>query len=305
LADTHAPVCNPTDEDSALFQGKTAREFFAARSSQNDCVAKYEAAKKTFLDAQATLTKMVASGAAAADIDTQENQVESVRQPYLEATADCGPCVTNPIPDPVEVPGNGRTEVWYKSDGSCQLPGTDRTELAFKFDTLTTQLTHLSAYPRQPKTGKGFDSIIDVTAYDPKTGVFDRSIDAFNGAGAWLWLAVKGPLSTAFSYYFYDKYQFSTKNGLREFTMRGDSVAPNGFTAPQILSYTSASGKKHNVLNTMLGIGSSTTWYVNEDGYIRYCATADFPIKSDFVKNFGRQQMMDLLATAAAKAEGP
>jgi hypothetical protein len=303
-ADGQAPVCNPTDEDTALFQGKTAREFFANRAAQHDCVTRYEKAKNDFSTARATLTQMVAAHAAPADIDRQEAQVDSLRTPYMEATAECGPCIANPITDPVEVSAGGRTQIWYKTDGSCQLPTTDREELSQSFDRLTRDLTHLSAYPRQPASGKGYDSILDVTGYDTKTGNLDHTLDGFDGAGSSLFLEVKGPLSTAFIYYFFDKFQFGTKGGLREFIMQGTAVPPVGFTPPRILSYTSASGKKHNVLATLLGPGSQTTWYVNEDGYLRYCATADMGIKSDFIKNFGRLQMLDLLVTSAAKAQG-
>ena len=80
-------------------------------------------------------------------------------------------------------------------------------------------------------------------------------------------------------------------------------MAPTGFVPPRVLTYTTASGKTKHVLNSSIKAGSSTTWYVNEDGYIRYCGTADFGIKSQFVKDFGRVQMLDLLATSAEKAQ--
>lgn len=303
FADPTRPVCDPHEEDATLLQNKKARDFFSDRAANADCVQKYQAAKKQFDDARGLLVKQVSDKVDAATIDKQEALVDNLRAPYLNLMAECGPCAANPIAAPIEVPANGRTEIWYTSDGSCQLPTTDKATLAKAFDNLTNDLTHLHAYPRQPGVQKGYNSILDVAAYDPKTGALDHNLDGFDGNGSSLFISVMGPIGTAFSYYFQDKFKFSEQNGLRQFAMAGTAVPPEGFTPPRSISYVTASGKKKVSLNTMLFPGSQTTWYVNEDGYVRYCATADFGIKSAFVQQYGRTLMLDLLNSSLEKTQ--
>ena len=171
------------------------------------------------------------------------------------------------------------------------------------FDKLTTVLTHLHQFPRSPSTGQGFNSVMQLLAYDPRDGHFLPEVDAISGTGSSLFLAVKGPHETGFSYYFNDKYQFFQRGDVRQFTRQGVAVPPTGFVPPRVLKYVTAAGKVKSVLNSSLKAGSSFTWYLNEDGYLRYCGIADFGIKSEFVKDFGRVQMLDLLATSVERAQ--
>ena len=299
------PTCNLTEEDTALFQQKTAREFFAARATQTECVKKYEVAKAQFVAARAALVKSVADKAAAPVIDAAEKRVDELREPFGAALAECGPCAMNPITEPTEIPvPGGKTQIWYKTDGSCQLPSTDRAELSKSFDKLSSILTHLHQFPRKPGIGGGFNSIMQLSAYDPKDGRLIPEVDALvEGENTSLFLAVKGPHETGFSYYFNDRYDFSKKGGVRQFNRKGVAIAPVGFVPPRTLKYTTAAGKIKSVLNSSLKPGSSTSWYLNEEGYIRYCGTADFGLKSAFTKDFGRVQMLDLLATALERAQ--
>ena len=295
-ADADIPVCNPTDEDTVLLQQKSGRDFFAARAARPECGDKYTTAKAQFLNAREGLVKLVSDQAPADQIDRQEAAVEDLRQPYLEATVACGPCATNPIEER-DVQIDGKTEFWYKNDGSCQLPSADKAALKQWFDKLVGELTHLSQYPREPGTGKGFNPVMQVAQYDPLTGSFVPGIDLFDGKGSPLFVVVKGPLGSAFSYYINDKYQQFERDGDRQFTMHGEAVAPEGFAPPRLVTYKTASGRTKRALNSLLAPGSATTWYVNEDGYVRYCATANPGFKSEFIENFGRTQMLDLLAT--------
>jgi len=301
FADPVAPTCTPDSEDSSLFQGQSARDFFNARAADATCAQRYQQAKSAYDDARAQLKQLVTSGASASDIDAQESQVDTARTPFLEAMADCGPCAAQPIGDPIEITGGDRTQVWYQVNGSCQLPISDRAQLSQAYERLSDALTRISQYPRQANTGTGFHPILALYAVDsagrrlPDVDKLpsDRATRAF--------LAIQGPLVTAFTSLLDVTYQTFERNGLRQLTVHEEEAPSDGFRPPRTISYLTASGKRKVAIGTFLP-RTNGQWYLNDDGYLRYCLSADFGLRSQFVESFGRSILLDLLSGAVEKA---
>lgn len=300
FADPTAPTCAPTAEDSVLLQGQTARAFFAARTASSDCTTKFQQAKAAFDDARAQLQKLAASGADTTALDNQETAVNAARTPYLAAMAECGPCAAQPAADPTVIEGDHK-QVWYQMDGSCQLPVTDKARLGRVFDKMSDMLSRFSQYPRQAKTADGFNPILALYAINqdgsPAANVDKLPADKPTPA----FIAIQGPLITSFSYFFNGTDKVYGDAGSRQYWMHEEGISPAGVRAPRTVSYLTAGGRKKTAINSALA-GANGQWYLNEDGYLRYCTSADFGTQSSFVKNFGQSILLDILSTAYDKA---
>ncbi len=326
-----APSIPTPGEDTILTGGLTAREFFEKRASDAACVddlKKEKAAEGAILTKIADLKKSRA-GKTGTDLDAINDQIDALepdltkaRNTMLDRMEMCGECATRPL-DPVEsdvILPNGRkdptkTQKWYVSNGSCQIPTKDPKILKEIFNTVSQSLIETEKYPKTAEGG--FANILNFKVANNKdlTPTADNVFPAATPEkpiNVYLW--VLGPkLGAQFIFYYYLKSFHETKTnaaGLSEFRMdfetTGDPRLKGSWKVPGApdVSDSALSGRVRGDLTIRMPLNSvKGQWYVNSDGYIRYFTAAEFPVKMDDIEKLGRRILIRTLYDASKRAK--
>jgi hypothetical protein len=333
------PVIPFPGEDSVLTGGLPARQFFEDRATKNPvCTANLITAKKKVRDLLKLVADLKDSRAGKTPeeieaindkIDAYENEKTPVdvnllvaRTKMLDLMQECGECATRKLdlvesdillPDGRKDPS--KTQKWYVSNGSCQLPTKDPKILANVFEVLSKSLIRADDYPKSAPGG--FANIVNfkqARSSDLHVLPDNEFPDATKDKSMNIYLWVLGPkIGAQFIFYYYltsfhDTYK--TARGVDEFFMnfqtqpdarlKGSWKAPGG---PAIFD-TTLSGRRANSFITELPLANvKGQWYVNGDGYLRYYTAAEFPLKIKEIETLGRRILIRTITDAAARGK--
>lgn len=304
------PQIPPAGEDATLFKGKTAREFFKARAADTACQKDLAFARQSFVEQRDALARLL-PGKDADRIDAQEAAMRRSRNGYLALLAKCGECATREIEKRV-ITLPARTEVWYISDGSCQLNTEDKTVLAGAYKKMAGSLTHLKQYPKEDpraeadaplKLSQGFFNLLEFVGVDGQTGALAPKLDMVEKSPFHSFISVRGPdlgvVKLAAGYYAKNEI----KNHDEKFfhlTFEGERP-PLGFKKPSVYVITASQRKTlAGALNIFSVMGS---WYVNADGYLRYFTAADFGLSVKFMDQLAHEILLDTVAQLSERGQ--
>lgn len=299
------PVYPERGEDKVLTGGKTAREFFAERTKDSPCRRDLLGLWEKYKTALKKLDDMKKAGDA--DMDEQYDLVTNLRRSITLKNNECGECAAHPTKK-IVIQTPARTEVWYQSDGSCQLPFTDKAQLAKAFDTIRDSVLRAKQHPHY---ADGLHHVLEVKAVDGKTGKFLPEVDLLGAEPQPVFVSVRGPeilgLLTAFSYVKNATWKDATVDGVRELVFKADGQRPPlGFQYPDVHS-VKPSGAKETVppLRQKKVTQLLSYWYVSEDGYLRYFTAAEFGVALKFIEELGQEVMLDSVFSQYKKAVLP
>lgn len=301
------------------------RAYYELRSRDAACMADLAKAKTEYskqLKAIRTLKdSRPAAGSGAPEpveinnkIDLLGKQLAAQRSTLLNAMNRCGECSVEAV-IPHVIKTAAKTEVWYESDGSCQIPSKDKDVLKKAFQRISDSLTHAKRYPHHAEGG--FGSILDFqiaqvnTTPEGATSVkFDDKLDAFTGLPTYLAIWVRGPkllpgATPAFQYFIRSENKAYGTTDLNEFELKFETVSDpkikNKVIFPTIQD-RSTSGRplpaKQQTLPNVIG-----AWYLNSDGYLRYYTAAEFPFKFPGLEEIARYTLLDTLAELSDRGD--
>ena len=251
-AEPAQPVIPEPGLDKVLTGGLTSHDFFARRAEDIDCRYELDKAKK--------------DGAP--------------RPVLLKWMARCGECAVRPQGEPIVIKKVTHTEVWYVSDGSCQL------DTGKSFEKLSQSLLDMRQYPK--KTG-GFHALLEFIGYD---GTTKKPIEIATESPFEAFVAISGPvflgIPTAASYYIKNEFKKDENYFHLKFSA---TPPPPGYTYPTL-------SVPQMRLSRVLG-----SWYVDRDGYIRYFTAADFGLKMQYAADLASEIILDTLVQLTERAQ--
>ena len=143
-------------------------DVIARHRKNSDCRGELSRSVHLYAEAKQNLKARVAAGASADDIDSAEKVMRQARAPMLLNIEKCGPCVTHPVTKPIII----KKQVWWVSDGSCQLEGDAKT-LQAAYEKISNSLLHLPEYPKhaldaqKPEDDGGFFYVLPFSSQNP------------------------------------------------------------------------------------------------------------------------------------------
>jgi hypothetical protein len=304
--------------DARLASGKP-REFYESRAKANpDCVKDLDKAKEDFREVAKQIKELKAkrSGLKDAEVDAINKDIDRLgadlgkkRSVVLKWMDKCGECSVQEVTG-VKVASVSRTENWYVSDGSCQIPSKDPAVLKAAFKKISESLQHAKRYPHYSEEG-GFTNILDFQIAKVETKgkditkiSFDPKVDLFTGAQNFLGIWVRGIPGFNFRYFISAEQKLSPSEDafhLKFETVPSELIKLKEVPFPEISDYT-ASGKatpvKASSLKNVIG-----AWYLNSDGYLRYYTAAEFLFMFDKLKDIARSTLLDTLWELSERGE--
>ena len=295
-------------------KNKSAREFFSERSKSQDCQVSLLEKKQGYQEARQQLKELLTQRDLDA-IDKQEIVMRRARDSYLEEMRQCGDCAIGEMKSKAFVSPEG-SATWYLSGGHCQIPIPQEKpqELKKAYERVTDFLTHLKRYPKENsrqgadtplQLSQGFYYMLDFVAVDPDSGSLLKDWDEVKDSPFFAFLAVKGieifGQKTAVTYYIKNTIESSEEDSYFHLTFKGERP-PENFQRPE-LSWIPASRRKQAVMPMRIPsvIGS---WYVNQDGYLRYYTAANFGVSVKFAEGLAQSILLDTLATLLERGMG-
>jgi hypothetical protein len=257
-------------EDTALMGGASARDFFAARAAKTDCRTRLKAAKEEWTATQA--------------LDAKER--------WLTLVEECGECVTRPV-DKCVIPTASRTEVWYTTDGSCQVDADTASALKEGFRKSRDTLHDVPLYSR--KTG-GFEHLLEFLPVDMATAEWQPDVKRMESFPFYSFVALRGVelfgSLLAYTQVFEVTWEDTQFQGQPMAIVRLNGVkAPRGFTAPQVYDLL-PDGKK--IIAAQMRVPKViAAWYLHEGGYVRYYTAGDFGISLKYAEKAGRRMLQE------------
>lgn len=281
--------------DTVLTGGKSAREFFAERTKDSPCRRELLDLRAKYREESEKFEKMKKDAATVAALDDQGLNVEKAKRAVVLKNNECGECAARPVARTV-INDVGRTEVWYVSDGSCQLPITNPQELSKAYEQLRDAILRVKKYPHY---ADGLHHILELKAVDTKTGQWLNDKDLLDNDPQGIFVSIRGPqlfgLVTAFSYLCEVKWAESLRGEQKQLVLTGTGVRPpSGFNYPEVYSYQGGGGKtaipekRQKKASALLKM-----WYLTQDGYLRYFTAADFGASISFIDQLGQEVMLD------------
>lgn len=290
------PTMPPAAEDLALTQGLSAKDFFAARAQDKECVRELEATLALYQNLKKQLSQLKQQGAAAATLDAKQDEMREAKKVHLAYVKTCGPCATQSIHKEVI-----RTEYWYVTDGSCFIDPKDEATGLANFERAVSFLLNTGHYSKQ---NGGLTSILEFLLVDPKTGAILPHVAQVPVASPiTTFIAVRGPVGYAFNYLFENRFELKSGD-FKEFVIRFQTVKkPEGFVTPTVYDIT-AGGTKNATrpwnLNRVHGM-----WYITSRGYLRYHTAADFELNvPSFVGNAALPTLLETLFDLSERSVG-
>ncbi len=289
--------------DLVLTGGKTSREFFAARMENPECRKTLEE-KRVALDAEKQKLKTLQQEGEASAVEAQEKHTISARSSWIDAVSLCGPCTAQKTEKRV-IQGTAAKEVWYISNGSCQVAEKSSSKLKSTFEKLRSSILHAKQYAN--KHG-GFYFILDLIPYDIKTDKPLPEEDEIESSPMRGLISVRGPellgFLTGFGYYAEQKFETREKDGLEEFFLEGGTIpTPSTIKFPVNVEDVLASGRTVNVSVSRVAGGVISQWFLNSDGYIRYFTAGDFRAELKYIEEQSRNIMLDTVINMAERAD--
>jgi hypothetical protein len=274
-----APPEIPTPgEDTKLFLGESAEQFFVKREGKSTCRKTLEEDRNAFRTAESDLKKLINSKAPAEEIDEQERTMESARTEFLESMEKCGECATQRLGSATIQPPEKRVQYWYVTDGSCLARNLNPTQLEQYYQNMKAILLDTGKYARHHQ---GFPGIVEFFGMDMATGAKLPPGPVPTAVPFKAFIAISGPLNRAYNYVVTNRIEEKQTGDLKEFilTFHGEK-APENYQKE--IYFISASGKKTKMppywLSDVKGM-----WYFNNKGYSRYFTAADFRTSMGFI----------------------
>jgi hypothetical protein len=284
------PVVPVPGEDTPLFGGKTAREFFQARFSDTACRADLKRARESYEALKKELASLVTGGSGSDAIDSKETEMDEARLRLLERTETCGECATHEI-EQVIVPTAGRSEIWYVSDGSCYA-GPDARE-----GFLKTRASLKDVLKYSKRTG-GFRWLLEFMPVDPDSGALHPEIRTLEKFPFTAFIALRGVevlgQLVAYTQLFQIRWEDKSEAGRDSTTIRYQGInPPRGFSPPTV-GDVHASGRITPAIQMRVS-KTQAFWHLTSDGYVRYYTAADFGMSVKFAERDGRRMLLDTL----------
>lgn len=269
-ADAKAPTIPPKGIDTVLV-GKSPRDFFKERAKDTDCRKTLKDKLVDLRKERGELKRIIADKGSVREIDAQEVKVKEARKAILVPMAKCGQCAVQKVEERVVSTTAGR-QLWYITDGSCQVETSDPKHLEAGFKKMAGSLLDLREYRSHfPNKTVGMADLREFVEVNHETGKFLPAAK-IETSPFYTFISVRGPtpgFQTLSTYYV--KNEFTPIKD--DFYLKFNGVKPP-FTITTLKDYT-AGGTVVPVfqINLKTVIGS---WYVNPDGYLRYFTAADF-----------------------------
>jgi hypothetical protein len=318
--------------DADLVGANGPRAFFEKQASDAACVSdlgKVRSEYRTILTEIESLKKArpkstKADGTEDAALKTANDAIDAKgvslkekRKELLALMQKCGECSAQDV-KPWKVkptPKRPQAEMWYVTDGSCQIPSKDTKVLESAFQEVSNSLVHAKSYPAY--SPGGFGNVLEfqlakVTGAGPTVKVeFLPKEDKFPASPIHLGIWIRGFEAFnnlfAFRYFIKANYEFKDANGLKEFwltfnTVDDDISTQKKVVFPDTVTDLTTSGRvkkvKPNNLKNVQGL-----WYLNSDGYIRYYTAAVFPFPNDNLAELGKNILLDTLTTLSERGK--
>ncbi len=311
--------------DPALIQdGKTVREFFENRAKDAACQSDLTKAKADYRQKLKEVEDLKATRVLTTDgkedatlksindkIDAMNAPLIALRDKMLVLIDKCGECATHEVESRDVDAGAGKTENWYISDGSCQIPSDDPAVLSKAFKLISESLLRTSAYPKTAKDG--FANILAFRAANKKD-LSALSDDKFPASPLNLFLWVLGPPLPFglgwFRFQYYVKAEYTEpKTATDPFFLKFETEADARIKADteivglENIPDTTLSGRAKKGGKTTWLKNVQGSWYVTPDGYLRYYTAAQFPMKLKDIATQGRRILIDTLVFAQSRGD--
>ncbi len=263
-ADDVKPPSYPTPGvDRELTNGKTAKEFFAARAADSVCRSAWVELKSAYQAEKDKLEAMTKAHEGRNELDSQEIALENSRYKLLLKTEECGPCATDEVKT-VRAETAGKAVYWYVSDGSYLVEAADEAQRKKKVQRLRQLLLTV------PTKKFRLRSVIDYVLVDNATGKLLDDARVIDHSPYYVFTSVGKPvLGAVLAGDFYMKGVYETSNKQpAEFIIKTEIVPrPKGFSPP-VNDYVSLSGANYLTHHEVVPAGLGMT-YLTSDGYLR------------------------------------
>jgi len=275
-------------------EGVTHAQFILRRKADSACTSDLAAAERAYRDSRRELVRLVETSASGDEIARMERRLVTRRAVWHARLGECGDCWAAPTRriEGEELDG----QVWYESDGFCEIPFTAPGPLERAWSAATDFLLSVGRYPREKL---GFPHVARLVAVDFATGALRPEVKELSVSPTHLWVLALGPrileLQSGFTYFNELTFERVKWAADAEMLIRARTVRPpRGFVPPRAEAVNVA-GEREIVATKSLS-RVKAQWYLDGAGHLRYWTAAEFRAPSKFVEESGQALEMATLA---------